>query len=406
MIRFSHQIVFAVLFLLLNVSRIAAQHPSDHLQLDTLMQRTYQKMANAESLYARLNFAQKAYHSKDTSFQLDVFNAMLRSEAADDYMGGYYWYFDPIDTGFIDNEWVIAGFEVLYDLEYVYLDTRKENVTSIGAVPQSGCAHPFFLRPNLYKNIATQVEQYEIKNSQWNGQPCWHIQLHLENLSNIIDRHYELWIDTASYDILRIISTYQYDNYKGVQYNEWDFLELAYDSLSLADFHAKREALNEKRLKARYKRYRKMGEIVPTGERAPTFEGWDVAELRTVHSSEYLGQPILLCFWSYFHDDTEQDSIFAFLNSVVDDFDHQVMVVGLVFNNHRYNSEDVLALVNRKEANFNNLLIDFTVANDFGTVGFPEFYIINAEGLVQQTYIGYLDSYRDKMRQKLRALMK
>ena len=180
-------------------------------------------------------------------------------------------------------------------------------------------------------------------------------------------------------------------------------------------------------MRADYYKYKPQNlQLIANNSTLPSFEGWSFSENRTIHSSEYLGQPMILCVWSPMM--LQNDEGFELLNTLQKKSTEQGMTVlglavpsnpninyrrqiieieGFNINSQRtteYYKSLIESTLVTKSLNFSNLLIDKSVSEVLGAIGYPEIFIIDSNGVIKRHFIGFSSKYEAEIMEVLKTL--
>ena len=115
---------------------------------------------------------------------------------------------------------------------------------------------------------------------------------------------------------------------------------------------------------------------------APAFQLQDL-QGQSYALEDHQGDKVVLAFWSPFCSicALEVDT----LNAIHEDPDAQVISVVLSYRNH----DEIQAFINENEVRYPVLLGTKELARDYRVESYPTIYIIDEEGRVQSTMVGY-----------------
>jgi len=378
---------------------------------EEVLQSAYETINNHTSISYDLLFKSKKFWSTDTT---EVFQASCNILKTEDNQG-YFWYHYDISSfsaangnsaGYSSIERISKLAPLLESFENS--EVLLETATLRPSLSQGNYLHHYFLNPKqllAYKNI-------ELKSIEWGKKPYHHITITLpENVSKKA-RIVQLWIDKTTFHIHRIFNNFEYNGMEGVHHDEWNISNISVDTLKKSTILEREEKIKLLRMMHDYERvknydysnipdgqrsrfYYNNNPLLKAGKAVPNFEGWNFVENRTVNSSEFLGSPTLLCFWSPYRLGYERmDSTIAFLNELQKVLASEVIVLGLVQGNEVTTSEYLYDLVEYNKMQFQNLAIDHNINDIFGTIGYPEMYLIDENGTIVKSFVGFHDSYK------------
>ncbi len=379
--------------------------------IETLLDKVNKRLTDHQSISYTMNFISKPYWggAEDTIFMKNA-EVHIIKVPEDTLLGGYYWVKKENEAEKLPNGELFhkAGFEYIYDLEKIYSGFDRyitiENAIQRGSIPQTAYVNFLFLRPKFIQRIKKEALKKEIVSSQCNATPCWYIKIKMPDGEKTHQKQWEFWIDKTTFDVRRMINTFEYKNFKGVGHSEWNLDNIEFDQVTKEAIIDRKNFFEVKNQNLMHQRIIQSGSLLSVGTFAPLFEGFSVSENRTVNFSEYLGSPTLLCFWSPVGQKT--DEVLALLNELNSHFvEKNLMVIGLV-KEHQYCTSDVV----RDEAEaqnltFPNLMVERDVCVMYGAAGFPEIYLIDESGKIVNVYVGYLDLYKDMIKKEINKIL-
>lgn len=397
----------------------------------SIIDATHEQLMKHKAISYTVEHSHKIYWDSDTTTKGN-FPVHIIRDTADSMLGGYF-YIEELErlTEMENGEMNYRPKGILlYDLESLFVSYKNSHFSILKAIDQGGIAHGnfahfYFLKPEML--LRYKEEETTISEVIHNEKPCWLLKVILKDDSKTRDISIQFWIDKSTYDIYKVINQFQFSNYDGVQYDELNFSKITYDDVTKEELFEKRADFKDKKMRADYYRYKPQDlKLIADNSTLPNFEGWSFSENRTVHSSEYLGNPLVLCVWSPMM--FQNDETFELLNSLQEKFTEQgVTVLGLAVPSNpnidylRQRIEDegfdinskkteehykgvIESILVTKSLDFSNLLIDRSVSQVLGAIGYPEIFIINNKGIIQKHFIGFSPKYETEIEKALKAM--
>jgi outer membrane lipoprotein-sorting protein/peroxiredoxin len=401
-----------VLLLMLHCISTQAQTQGEVFQI---LEKTYQKLTNLESISYQVNHSSKFYWKSDT--------ILMTNQTVHIYKKPYKSHKNGVFL-FEGQEILLTGKNQFYtkynprcvhDLNQIEGDFPSYfSLTEKNSLPKpsiSHLAHIYFTNPDLlfllkpYQVILNKVKKQETEYSQ--------LIFNIENDKKKENRSIELWINSTTFHIEKMISRYKYVSIEGNQYDEWQFENIQENTITKDIIREKQARFDQKELLKMYANRKEAYDyesldLLPLGIAAPAFEGWSATENRNIHSSEFLGMPVILCFWS--KNMFLRDSTLKFLSDLYYEYGHLgLSTLGLVVSKrgvsnfqHITNSS---AFIESKNILFPTLSINAETSSTYNAIGFPEIYILDSDGTIIKTYIGLCDSYKIEIKNILNKLL-
>ena len=410
--------------------------------IEEITTKTLDKITAHQSVTYDVLHENKMYWSVDTTSSFATCSIIRNEE--DTFAKGYSSMFISEYEDSSDNSEIIQqpSREYIYDGEILTyksqsIDSRRvyqDNARDLGSIPNNVLLNHYFLRPALLKQLlkdAVFIEEVSFKTHS-----CYHIQIKKEPSDKYRDQQIDMWIDQKSFDILIIKEQFQYQNMDGFQYDEWRFEIESYDEVTLVDLEKRRDSILEeyeiyKYLRAKYK----TKALIHPEEDAPNLVGWSVFEEREVSLFEYLNSPVVLYFWNakqsnsvnglgdinelsakyapfgiVFIGVTSNQTVLSkrmkeFFNNeknrkIIDEQNIQIPEEGISVSN-----DAVLKILNSQHVNFANLMVNPSIIENYGAIGYPEMVLINETGKVILSSAGFDDSKIVELESKLEKLI-
>ena len=400
-------------------------------QIATIIDATHHQLQKHQTISYTVTHAHKIYWDSDTTVKGNFPIHIIR-DTSDSMLGGYF-FIEELErlTEMENND---ASYKpkgmFLYDLESLYVSYQNSHFDILKAVDQGGImngnfAHFYFLKPELI--LKYKKEETTITETIHDQKPCWLLTVKLKNGPKTRDISIQFWIDKTTFDIYRVINKFQFNNFEGFQFDEWNFSKITYNNITKEALFEKRSNFKEQKMRADYYKYKPQNlQLIANNSTLPSFEGWSFSENRTIHSSEYLGQPMILCVWSPMM--LQNDEGFELLNTLQKKSTEQGMTVlglavpsnpninyrrqiieieGFNINSQRtteYYKSLIESTLVTKSLNFSNLLIDKSVSEVLGAIGYPEIFIIDSNGVIKRHFIGFSSKYEAEIMEVLKTL--
>ncbi|MGB0861694.1 MAG: peroxiredoxin family protein [Saprospiraceae bacterium] len=400
-------------FLVLNCFIIQGQEQEQAFEI---LEKTYQKLTNLESISYTMSHSSKLYWKQDTTHTLQQFPVHIYKKPYKNYSNGVF-IFEQFEMFTSEKE----GFQILnnpqclHDLKIIETNFPKYfHLTESQNLPKysiNDLAHIYFINPDLLfllKAYPVTVNKIKAKRKKY-----WQFIFTIKNDEKKRDRTIELWINRKTQHIKKMINRYQYNNFDGVQYDEWEFQNITENAITTSAIDKKKADFDKKSLMKMYANRKESSgvktlKLLSLGTPAPSFEGWNVMENRAVHSSEFLGIPTVLCFWG--KNMFQRDSTLKFFSDLNYKYAHLGMnTLGLIVGQKEGNEfsyvRNMQIYVELKNILFPTILIDDDTNSTYNAISFPEIYILDSDGIIIKTYIGLCDSYKNEIENILNNLL-
>jgi peroxiredoxin len=425
----SKQLFILSLFFWSSITTVLGQ---TQMNSASIIDATHQQLMKHKTISYTVEHAHKTYWDSDTTTKGN-FPVHIIKDTSDSMLGGYFFIEELERLTEMKNGEVSYKPKgmLLYDLESLFVSYTNSHFSILKAIDQGGImhgnfAHFYFLQPEMILNY--KEETTTISEVIHNEKPCWLLEVILKDGPKTRDISIQFWIDKSTYDIYKVVNQFQFNNYDGFQYDELNFSKITYDNITKEELFEKRADFKNQKMRADYYRYKPQDlQLITDNSTLPSFEGWNFSENRTIHSSEYLGSPLVLCVWSPMM--FQNDETFELLNSLQKKFTAQgVTVLGLavpsnpnidylrqrvedegfdIINSQRtteYYKGVIESILVTKSLDFTNLLIDKSVSQVLGAIGYPEIFIIDNEGVIQKHFIGFSPKYEVEIEEALKAM--
>lgn len=397
-----------LVFCFLNASLLTAQTAQE------VLKSAYQVLEGHSSISYDLSFASKKFWSEDTTEKFVAHCNILKEK---DSRGYFWYYYDDKITQFPNGNWTeYSRIEAIQELQPLIQSFENQNVlveqaTIRPSLYQGSYLHHYFLNPKQLLNYKNAT----LTSIAWGKKDYHHIKVTLDESKQKKNRIIQLWIDKETFHIHRIFNNFEYNSMEGVHHDEWNIFNVGLDTLKESTILERQNKVDLLRMMYDYERiknydysnvpdgmswryYSNNNPLLKKGTVMPTFEGWNLVENRTVNSAEFLGMPTILCFWSPFSLGIPRtDSTLAFLSDLQQQFTGEVLVMGLIRKDENTSTEYIYDLVQYQDIYFQNLTVENNVTDLLGAISFPEVYVLDENGVILQTFIGYHESYKPKL---------
>ena len=175
------------------------------------------------------------------------------------------------------------------------------------------------------------------------------------------------------------------------QYNEWKLSNIKFDEFTDKDLD---KTFNEFKYPITDYQEPTEEDMAPlsSGLPAPDFTAKIYPQNNEVKLSDYKGKIVLLDYWymSCYYCVKAMPS----LSNLQQKYKNDIVVLGV--NAHDANEKNVAklpAFIERNKPAYQFAFIDFDVVKSYNVHGFPTLYIIDEDGIIQHSEIGYSDDY-------------
>lgn len=415
---------------------------SQNNNIENIVSKTLDKINAHQSITYDLFFISKMYWGLDTTETFSTCSVIRNDE--DEFAGGYSQLFISNDENKADNGDIIQrpSQEYVYDGEILttqfigtdYRNLSQDNARDLGSIPNNGLLHQYFLRPTFLQNLlkdAVYVEETSFKQHS-----CYHIRITKEPSDKYRDQQIDMWINQETFDIVRIVEQFQYQNMDGFQYDEWQFDIESYDKITKADILKRRDAILQENNDYRYLRTKEDTKaLIHPNETAPDLFGWSVFEEREVSLLEYSSAPVVLYFWDadlitsmngleYINNLSAEYAPFGivflgvtsnqmvlskrmkeFLNNESTKKLYEDKNIPMPEEGMSISTETVLKILNLYHTNFSNIMVNPSILDDYGVIGYPEIVLLDEAGKVIFSSYGLNDANKNELKIELEKLI-
>ena len=344
------------------------------------------KISSLNSIDYDINYKMK-YFSSDDTLNYNTHCVLLRNKK-DTIFGGEIW----IENDSIDR---------YYDLKNIYIiEYKKEKITKYfphkgqdwainGQI--SGVKRIYYLKPEkLLKNLKDSTTTHQFSDTLINNTKHYQIkyrfadQLPIEQEKIVIINNENL-ISKISYSV-------KFQN--EYQYNEWDLKNIQGNKTTSDDLKDKFSKLTEKYELTDYvEPDKKELEPLKNGVKAPDFIGTTYKDNKTIKLSDYINKKVVLVdFW--YKDCYPCIKAIPHLSELNTLYSKKGLVVlGLnPYDNKKKKREKLPNFLNSNSINYPIVFIEKETVKDFKVRAFPTFYIIDKNGGIVHSQVGFDES--------------
>ncbi len=176
------------------------------------------------------------------------------------------------------------------------------------------------------------------------------------------------------------------------QYNEWHFLNEKYNTITDSDLKSEFEHLKKNYQLEDYKEPDpKEMELIANGQKAPQFKGFDFQLKDSISLKEYKNKYVLIDFW--YRDCFPCMKAIASLNKIRMKYPKdKLAILGLnPFDNKQKKRKKLEEFIKINKMSYPTIFVDKEVTKAYNVRAYPTFYIIDNNGKIVYSKIGYSD---------------
>ena len=206
----------------------------------------------------------------------------------------------------------------------------------------------------------------------------------------------EFWISKKSKLISKITFQAQFQN--NLQYNEWNISKVEFDKYDQNRLHNK---FNDRLVDYKVEQYiepnKEERNTLETGTVAPPFSGIRYTDSTSVQLTDFEGRLVLLDFWYMSCYPCVQ--AIPHLTDIYEKYkDEGLTVLGLnPFDNKEKNRKRLPEFIKYNKLTYPIIFVDKEVTQIYNVRGYPTFYIVNKNGEILFSQIGFGESMVPKV---------
>lgn len=360
------------------------------------------KIVSLNSIDYDINYKMK-YFSSDDTLNYNTHCVLLRNKK-DTIFGGEIW----IENDSIDR---------YYDLKNIYIiEYKKEKITkyfphkgqdwAINGNTISGVKSIYYLKPEkLLKNLKDSTITYQFSDTLINNTKHYQIKYRFADELPIEQQKKNVIINNENL-ISKISYSVKFQN--EYQYNEWNLKNIKGNKTTSDDLKDKFSKLTEKYELTDYvEPDKKELEPLKNGVKAPDFIGTTYKNNKTIKLSDYINKKVVLVdFW--YKDCFPCIKAIPHLSELNTLYSKKGLVVlGLnPYDNKEKKREKLLDFLNINSMNYPIVFVEKETVKDFNVRVFPTFYIIDKNGEIAHSQVGFNESIVSEIDSIINVLIK
>ncbi len=336
-------------------------------------------------------YRQKFFSGNDT-MQWKADCQLIRN-TKDSILGGTIWFktSDSIENYYNLNQ----VFSINHPKKHIDVFNAHENQTG----PITGNIAGNVIRVNFLKpgKILSAALDTNNQVTMITEKTYYLITINYAKNSDFSDKQMMLWVNKKSAVIEKIKYHVKYQ--EEIQYNEWNLTNIRFDKSSTTQLD---KSLNQYLKAYSYKLYippsEKDFELLPNGSVAPSFTGKHFQDNQTVSLDQFKGKMILLDF-SYMSCAPCVEAI-PHLIELKKDFEHKNLVVLALNSNDNREShlQRMPGFIAKHAITYPMVMTNRTVDSLYQTKVYPTFYLIDKQGKIIHSNLGFSTRAADTLR--------
>ena len=316
------------------------------------------------------------------------------------------------DTIFKSNIWITSNIDgTLYHKYYTpknfhvweaFKDTIKKFNPSMGEIwaitgsTDGDFTNMYFVDPEkINRAIADKSNKVSTSHIQFKNSDYLLMTVDFPDHDEITNSWKKLYINTKTLEIDKI--TFYAQLLDQNQYNEWNLSNIKFNSVTNKELEESFKNLSAGKQIVQYEPPSEEELMpLPGGMPAPDFSARLFTDNKTVNLSDYKGKIVLIDYW-YMSCYYCVKSIPA-LTHLQEKYKDQIVVLGVnPYDESDKQKEKLPAFIKRNNPGYQLAFIDADVVDNYKVHGFPTLYIIDKNGVIQESHVGYSDNYEEHL---------
>jgi len=327
-------------------------------------------------------------------------------------------YFDHLDTNLVigtaemirdTNDTLLGGAvwisaddsaDRYYDLNYVYfIDHRKDTITRYNAHDNkiyvitgsnvSGLIKVPFLKIEKFKKLIIDTTvTLSLLDTNLNAKEFSKLYAAWDDDEPFYDMWKSYYIEKTNNAMERIEFSAGFQNQ--TQYNTWKLSNTEFDKVTLELLNKRLEKYKETYVVIDYvEPSREEVKPLENGTKAPHFSGVFYPNDDSVHLSDYAGKVVLIDFW--YKSCYPCIQAIPHISAIKDKYaENGLVVLGLnPMDNNEKQRQQFPDFIEINKLDYPIVFIDRSVSKSFKVRGYPTFYVIDKEGNIAYSSVGY-----------------
>lgn len=340
--------------------------------------------------------------SKKNSWEYDI-NYKMKFFSSDDDTLNYHSNVriikQPSDTIFHSVFWIKNdSIDWYYDLENLYvINHNQKKITKffrhqgqdkvILGNTISGVLDSYFIREKQLSRQQKRAANTKLIDTLFEKKKRTAIALYFNEDSTVEHEKKTFFFDSKN-ALKSIIYSVKFQN--EWQYNEWHFSNEKYNNNTKEELSAEFEQLQKKYIIEDYiEKDPKEMEPLAIGTTAPNFTGLHFQSNDSINLSDFKGKYILVDFW--YKDCYPCIKAIASLNNINAKYSEKdLIILGLnPYDNQEKKIKKIPDFIKTNEMSYPTIFVDWEVVKQYNVHAYPTFYIINPEGKIVYSRMGY-----------------
>lgn len=353
--------------------------------------------------------------SYDVDYQIKYFDysdttkvsakAIIIKEKSDSLFGGYIWYSRKDSLQDYIKYYDLNSFYIVHNRkkEVIRYDPKKPIPYGFTNNFDGDLLEIYFLQYSTLKKLL-QESIYKSKVSEKNN--LLKLSLVYPDGDEVNNQEKEIFFDKSSNTVKQIIFRAELDNLQ--QYNEWNLKNINFDIYKVEDLEEKFRTITKD---YEFKDYQPPSEE----ENSPLAKGQKIVDFKgeylTGNKSEFdlsnfSGNIIILDFW--FRTCPPCIKSIPQLNNIYLKYESKgVKFFGLNdIDTDSISRMQLVPFLQKEDIKYPLVLIDKTISENYKVKGYPTFYIINKNGEIEYSKLGYTENLEKEVDSILGKLMK
>lgn len=388
---------FISLFMLLFTFIAANAQKADRTFIDDVVEK-YQKQS---SMSYDIDYKIKIFDDEDT-LKIGRHCNLIR-DLKDTIFGGYIWY-DKINN--VDD-----NSSKYFDLRYTYFIDHDKKAITRHSMKQGGnyvissnfdgeVINIKYLKPEL---INDKVNQVVISDTLIHNKKFVSVYIKFPDNDETTNEWINFFINKKTKNIEKI--TYSCDIKDQNQYNEWNLSNIKFNTVTVKDLEKKLADLQLTYPLTDFKEPTAEDRaLLVNGSSAPVFTAKSFIDDVAINSNNYKGKILILDFW--YMGCYPCALAVPHLNAIQERFKDDVVVLGVnLYDVTEKALKKIPDYIKRNDLKYTIASIDQSVAKEFNVMSYPTLYIIDKNGLIHYSTIGFSDNLEKELEEIITKML-
>ena len=375
---------------------------SENKTTENIINEYKNKILNFKSIEYDINYKMK-YFSSDDTLNYNSHCILLRNKK-DTIFGGEIW----IKNDSIDR---------YYDLNNIYIiNHNKKKITkyfphkgqdwAINGNTISGVKSIYYFEPEkLLKYLKDTTTTHQFLDTIFNNHKHYILKYKFADELPVEKQKKDIFFNSSNNLISKITYSVKFQN--EYQYNEWNLKNIKGNKITSNNLKQKFKQLKEKYEIIEYvEPEKKEMEPLKNGVKAPIFKGTIFKIEKNIQLNDYKNKVILIDFW--YKDCYPCIKAIPHLSKLNAKYSKKGLVVlGLnPYDKKEKNKKKLPDFVKINEMNYPIVFIEKEIVKDYKVRAFPTFYIIDKNGRIAHSQVGFGEKSVSKIDSIIKILIK